>query len=218
MYPYQIYYPYHSSYPYNNHQLHGTYQYPSYANQADAQYGHNSTSINVPNSISYVPIYSPSYSHQNYNNSIPESRYQPQNLSSVDIVSSNIDNNNNEPITHEIPITGNAHENVRRIAEELYHIFENNDTQEEYLEDTNIRQIPTLQQILDNTTLSIYKKEQSNNNQNNHICSICHLDVNDTVIRTLKCEHFFHSNCIDRWFCLSMCCPLCRENTFQANV
>jgi hypothetical protein len=48
----------------------------------------------------------------------------------------------------------------------------------------------------------------------NDICAICQDTVNQNVdiIRELNCKHFFHVCCIDRWFCMSATCPLCKKS------
>ena len=42
-------------------------------------------------------------------------------------------------------------------------------------------------------------------------CPICLLDyISGDEIKTLTCDHFFHSNCIDNWLIKAMTCPSCR--------
>ncbi|CDW55518.1 E3 ubiquitin-protein ligase Arkadia [Trichuris trichiura] len=42
-------------------------------------------------------------------------------------------------------------------------------------------------------------------------CSICLLEFErDDSIRTLRCNHFFHVRCIDRWLVINKKCPVCR--------
>ena len=46
---------------------------------------------------------------------------------------------------------------------------------------------------------------------NDH-CSVCLDELNgDKIIKFLKCEHVFHSECVDSWLSRSASCPLCRE-------
>ncbi|TKY69440.1 RING-H2 finger protein ATL13 [Spatholobus suberectus] len=44
-------------------------------------------------------------------------------------------------------------------------------------------------------------------------CAVCLCKIGDgEEIRVLRCEHFFHRNCLDTWVGLKIAtCPLCRE-------
>ena len=48
-------------------------------------------------------------------------------------------------------------------------------------------------------------------------CAICLSDFKDhDAIKTLRCGHFFHSNCIDPWLINEKAlCPVCRQGIFQ---
>ncbi len=50
-------------------------------------------------------------------------------------------------------------------------------------------------------------------------CSICLLDLKKDV-RTLKCEHKYHKNCINEWISKNNTCPLCRDiiSVIEASV
>lgn len=62
----------------------------------------------------------------------------------------------------------------------------------------------TIKDLLENTTLKISNIQQ--------FCAICQDDINqNAIIRILKCKHNFHVNCIDRWFCENIKCPLCNK-------
>lgn len=58
--------------------------------------------------------------------------------------------------------------------------------------------------------------EQTSSNANvNHIgnqCAICldEIQENNRII-TLDCNHFFHTNCILRWYSENSTCPICRH-------
>lgn len=41
-------------------------------------------------------------------------------------------------------------------------------------------------------------------------CTICQQDIFLDIVRTLKCSHSFHVNCIDTWFTENKKCPQCR--------
>ncbi|MES1919484.1 hypothetical protein MHBO_001309 [Bonamia ostreae] len=45
------------------------------------------------------------------------------------------------------------------------------------------------------------------------VCSVCleNLDLGNEL-RSLPCSHFFHTECIDKWFELSTKCPVCNKN------
>ncbi|KAJ3210185.1 hypothetical protein HK099_008350 [Clydaea vesicula] len=57
-------------------------------------------------------------------------------------------------------------------------------------------------------------KEQTNIN-NSHLdsadcCAVCIAEfVKGVKIRTLKCKHYYHKSCIDKWFVQHRKCPLC---------
>ena len=59
---------------------------------------------------------------------------------------------------------------------------------------------------------SDYDSEIKNNNKN---CSICLEYFEDTdECRELKCNHFFHSSCVDKWLLnFSHKCPMCRDES-----
>ena len=44
-------------------------------------------------------------------------------------------------------------------------------------------------------------------------CSICNLSfVDDDICRiNLKCNHIFHQECIDVWYCNNYNCPICNQ-------
>jgi hypothetical protein len=50
-------------------------------------------------------------------------------------------------------------------------------------------------------------------------CGICGEDIaNDTIWRQLACKHFYHAECIDKWFANHDTCPKCRHcHTKQRN-
>ncbi len=54
-----------------------------------------------------------------------------------------------------------------------------------------------------------YTQDQGTDN-----CSIClETFVEGDINRVLKCNHFFHKNCIDNWLVNSLKCPMCRAGT-----
>ncbi|KAI4339957.1 hypothetical protein MLD38_024839 [Melastoma candidum] len=44
-------------------------------------------------------------------------------------------------------------------------------------------------------------------------CSICQQEVEVTQVRRRlpQCQHTFHADCVDTWFCYQRSCPLCRH-------
>ena len=50
-------------------------------------------------------------------------------------------------------------------------------------------------------------------NLDDPICSICFEEYdNNTKVKLLQCNHFFHIHCIDEWLNKKSTCPLCRNN------
>ena len=50
----------------------------------------------------------------------------------------------------------------------------------------------------------------------NNECCICLGNIAEGCkIRTLRCQHFYHSECISRWLQVNATCPLCRKNSFR---
>ncbi|KVH97514.1 Zinc finger, RING-CH-type [Cynara cardunculus var. scolymus] len=62
--------------------------------------------------------------------------------------------------------------------------------------------------------LHLPSKFGSLNDEEEIQCAICLSKVeDDDEIRELRCDHFFHSNCLDKWFSYRhTTCPLCRDN------
>ena len=85
----------------------------------------------------------------------------------------------------------------------------NNSNNRIYNSDIEARIIPNLSQI-DKKTISY---EELLNYFNNYDCTICLEEFNnDEEIIKLKCNHLFHSKCIDDWIEKNQSCPLCRIN------
>jgi hypothetical protein len=97
------------------------------------------------------------------------------------------------------------------------------------LDSTNISNIfPNINQILEkyflknkkikdkdiNKCLGKYKKFDKKSNEiiNKDYCKICYQDFNiKEYKRNLKCNHFFHKKCIDKWIKIKNTCPICRD-------
>ena len=87
--------------------------------------------------------------------------------------------------------------------------FNNNNNNRIYDSDIEARLIPNLSQI-DKKTISY---EELLNNDEDNDCTICLEEFNnDEEIIKLKCNHLFHSKCIDDWIKKNQSCPLCRLN------
>ena len=69
--------------------------------------------------------------------------------------------------------------------------------------------------------LSHYKKITNNDNliKENKSCSIClnNYKINEYT-RTLKCNHTFHKECIDKWAVKNRTCPLCRDDCVCSTI
>mgnify|MGYP003348635631 CR=1 FL=1 len=46
-------------------------------------------------------------------------------------------------------------------------------------------------------------------------CPICYEEMNEETIKTLPCDHEFHTECINKWLHNHATCPLCREPAEQ---
>ncbi|KAL1517317.1 hypothetical protein ABEB36_001096 [Hypothenemus hampei] len=54
-----------------------------------------------------------------------------------------------------------------------------------------------------------YKYKKQNNSDNVDFCGIC-LESNLVIFRPINCNHFFHKECILKWFTQKKDCPICR--------
>ena len=76
---------------------------------------------------------------------------------------------------------------------------------------TEMNSIPI---ILDSNVLNSFelKKYSEVKESDNRLCTICLVDHdNEDIVRILKCNHFFHKDCIDEWLNKhSYKCPVCR--------
>ncbi|CAD8126236.1 unnamed protein product [Paramecium sonneborni] len=47
-------------------------------------------------------------------------------------------------------------------------------------------------------------------------CAVCLEDINDqNLIKILKCNHYFHNECIKEWLIIKAECPTCRDKIHQ---
>lgn len=44
------------------------------------------------------------------------------------------------------------------------------------------------------------------------ICSICQEEILFSRLLTLRCHHYFHQECIQKWLERNNSCPICRHN------
>lgn len=55
--------------------------------------------------------------------------------------------------------------------------------------------------------------KSSQPDMNSSECPICLLEFEvDVMCRQLPCDHLFHKECIDKWFAVSVYCPMCKRN------
>lgn len=55
--------------------------------------------------------------------------------------------------------------------------------------------------------------EESENNANGHICSICLCEFEGGQnVRKTPCGHIYHEACLDSWCHSHLNCPICRKN------
>ena len=81
---------------------------------------------------------------------------------------------------------------------------------------TSLPTLPTLPRITQTNTSS--SRTNSSGQENTHAlekCAICLDFINSRrslrSITTLRCNHTFHKNCIDRWALVRNSCPVCRR-------
>jgi hypothetical protein len=76
-----------------------------------------------------------------------------------------------------------------------------------YMQNLRYRQESLINELLGNEVLT----EETENNLNNKLCSIC---IEDIVVgdeyTKLECSHSYHRNCLKQWIEVKSTCPLCR--------
>jgi len=60
-------------------------------------------------------------------------------------------------------------------------------------------------------TKDLVRNSKVSLNKTSFLCSICQ-DNSEVIIRILKCNHYFHITCIDKWLTNNKTCPVCRYN------
>lgn len=93
-----------------------------------------------------------------------------------------------------------------------------NEHMNQFNQDTFVRipytyeQLVTLEDVKVGLNIKdLVKNSKVSLNENSFLCSICQ-DNNDIIIRILKCNHYFHVTCIDKWLSNNKTCPVCRYN------
>jgi hypothetical protein len=75
--------------------------------------------------------------------------------------------------------------------------------------------------VSNNTNIELFIEEENIDDETNidddiprNRCVICmeNIDNNSIVRRLNKCNHYFHINCIDKWFETKITCPTCRQD------
>jgi len=79
----------------------------------------------------------------------------------------------------------------------------------------DVKTIATEDILNKNTTVDVYKNINKELREKHTTCAICIDDFNDdSNIRIIKCNHVFHTDCIDPWLLKeSYKCPVCRDDT-----
>ena len=73
----------------------------------------------------------------------------------------------------------------------------------------NVRRKTTLEEIIMNSSVSIHPSKEDI--LDDVLCVICRETIDDgEIIRTIKCSHYFHIDCIDRWLINNRTCPVCK--------
>ncbi|KAK0606579.1 hypothetical protein LWI29_000985 [Acer saccharum] len=70
------------------------------------------------------------------------------------------------------------------------------------------------------TSTSDHHHHHESNNINNIECAVCLSDFEDSEqVRSLKCKHTFHKDCLDRWLQQYLAtCPLCRTKVLPDEI
>lgn len=64
--------------------------------------------------------------------------------------------------------------------------------------------------------LEIYTREENSEEQS---CMICLENIeSNTIVRKLNCTHYFHYECVDRWFETNKSCPVCRYGMSEVTM
>lgn len=111
------------------------------------------------------------------------------------------------PITMPLP-SQQDEEQLNQLLHQMIHGLMGHQIIPTNLESVVVR--PTPQQIATATSISTSQVEE-------RACAICQDNIElGSEIRTLnRCEHAFHTGCIDTWFRTNVRCPVCRHDIRQ---
>ena len=105
----------------------------------------------------------------------------------------------------EMFFTSRRHQQSYAIAQTLMIMDTENFQYEDlvYLENAKVGK--SLQNLMKDSELLVCSKST--------ICVVCqdYTTCKKDVVRKLNCNHIFHANCIDKWFCENIKCPLCNK-------
>lgn len=66
--------------------------------------------------------------------------------------------------------------------------------------------------VLESLPVVSYESKCMNSSEEQDLCTICLVPLEEKQkIKKLRCKHFFHPGCIDRWLGKHNCCPLCKQ-------
>lgn len=108
-----------------------------------------------------------------------------------------------EPIVTSItlnPVDTNINQVFTQLTNSLLNNFSQNGSQSQPV---------TLENLNNKTSLKTVEE-----NENYEVCNICRSEISENqIIRKINdCNHYFHQECVDRWFASNSTCPVCRIN------
>lgn len=152
----------------------------------------------------------PSYNSDNVLN------FDIENLSNFSIENLTNDIHNLLGTENEI-INGIINETIVRNITDFLHLMETDGTIMASFQDIIIGENEKKEENKKNLNELLGSYTRTNKNHLNQECSICTDKFKEKEgLRILKCNHYFHKKCIDKWLIKgSETCPICRRNPFD---